>query len=45
MGKHNLMVMSLGELEIVLGIDFLRILQYVPFPRLDRVMVMNGSNA
>ena len=45
MGKHNLMVMPLGEFEIILGIDFLRKFQFVPFPHLDGVMVMNGSNA
>ncbi|XP_069152857.1 uncharacterized protein [Solanum lycopersicum] len=43
-GKHNLMVMPLGEFEIILGIDFLRKIQFVPFPHLDGVMVMNGSN-
>ena len=43
-GKHNLMVMPLGEFEIVLGIDFLRKFQFVPFPHLDGVMVMNGRN-
>ena len=43
-GKHNLMVMPLGEFEIILGIDFLRKFQFVPFPHLDGVMVMNGSN-
>ena len=45
MGKHNLMVMPLGEFEIILGIDFLRKFQFVPFPHLDGVMFMNGSNA
>ncbi|XP_015086935.1 uncharacterized protein LOC107030041 [Solanum pennellii] len=44
-GKHNLMVMPLGEFEIILGIDFLRKFQFVPFPHLDGVMVMNESNA
>ncbi|XP_015084310.1 uncharacterized protein LOC107027747 [Solanum pennellii] len=44
-GKHNLMVMPLGDFEIILGIDFLRKFQFVPFPHLDGVMVMNGSNA
>ena len=43
-GKHNLMVMQLGEFEIILGIDFLRKFQFVLFPHLDGVMVMNGSN-
>ena len=42
-GKHNLMVMLLGEFEIILGIDFLRKFQFVPFPHLDGVMVMDGS--
>ena len=42
-GKHNLMVMPLGEFDIILGIDFLRKFQFVPFPHLDGVMVMNGS--
>ena len=45
MGKHNLMVMPLGDFEIILWIDFLRKFQFVPFPHLDGVMVMNGSNA
>ena len=44
-GKHNLMVMPLGDFEIILGIDFLRKFQFVPFPQLDGVMVMNRSNA
>ena len=44
-GKHNLMVMPLGEFEIILGIAFLRKFQLVQFPHLDGVMVMNGSNA
>ena len=44
-GKHNLMVMPLGEFEIILGIDFLRKFQFVLFSHLDGVMVMNGSNA
>ena len=44
-GKHNLMVMPLGDFEIILGIDFLRKYQFVPFPNVDGVMVMNGSNA
>ena len=44
-GKHNLMVMPLGEFEIILGIDFLRKFQFVPFPHLDGVMFMNRSNA
>ena len=43
--KHNLMVMPLGNFEIILAIDFLRKFQFVPFPHLDGVMVMNGSNA
>ncbi|XP_027768491.1 uncharacterized protein LOC114074698 [Solanum pennellii] len=43
-GKHNLMVMPLGQFEIILGIDFLRKFQFVPFLNLDGVMVMNGSN-
>ena len=42
-GKHNLMVMPLGEFEIILGIDFLRKFQFVPFPHLDGVIVMNGN--
>ena len=45
MGKHNLMVMPLGDFEIILGIDFLRKFQFVLFPHLDGVTVMNGSNA
>ena len=45
MGKYNLMVMPLGEFEIILGIDFLRKFQFVLFSHLDGVMVMNGSNA
>ena len=44
-GKHNLMVMPLGDFEIILGIDFLRKFQFVLFPHLDGVTVMNGSNA
>ena len=44
-GKHNFMVMPLGDFEIIHGIDFLRKFQFVPFPHLDGVMVMNGSNA
>ena len=44
-GKHNLMVMPLGDFEIILGIDFLRKFQLVLFPHLDGVIVMNGSNA
>lgn len=44
-GKHNLMVMPLGDFEIILGIDFLRKYQFVPFPHLDGVMVMSGSDA
>ena len=44
-GKHNLMLIPLGDFEIILGIDFLRKFQFVPFPHLDGVMVMNGSNA
>ena len=44
-GKHNLMVMPLDDFEIILGIDFLWKFQFVPFPHLDGVMVMNGSNA
>ena len=44
-GKHNLMVMPLGEFEFILGIDFLTKFQFVLFPHLDGVMVMNGSNA
>ena len=43
-GKHNLMVMPLGEFEIILGIDFLRKFQFVSFPHLDGVIVMNGNN-
>ena len=39
------MVIPLGDFEIILGIDFLRKFQFVPFPHLDGVMVMNGSNA
>ena len=38
------MVMPLGDFEIIIGIDFLRKFQLVPFPHLDGVMVMNGSN-
>ncbi|XP_069144486.1 uncharacterized protein [Solanum lycopersicum] len=44
-GKHNLIVMPLGDIEIILGIDFLRKFQFVPFPHLDGVMVTNGTNA
>ena len=33
--NHNLMVMPLGDFEIILGIDFLRKYQFVPFPHLD----------
>ncbi|XP_010317466.2 uncharacterized protein [Solanum lycopersicum] len=43
-GKHNLILMPLGEFEIILGIDFLRKFQFVPFPHLDGVIVMNGNN-
>ncbi|XP_069147132.1 uncharacterized protein [Solanum lycopersicum] len=43
-GKHNLMVMPLGDFEIILGFDFLRKFQFVPCPHLDGVMVINGSN-
>ena len=43
-GKHNLMVMPLGDFEIILGIDFLRKFQFVSSPHLDGVMLMNGSN-
>ena len=45
MGKHNLMVMLLGEFENILGIEFLKKFQFVPFPHLDGMMVMNESNA
>ena len=44
-GKHNLIVMPLGEFEIILGIDFLGKFHFVPFRHIDGVMVMNGSNA
>ena len=43
-GKHNLMVMPLGEFEIIHRIDFLWKFQFFPFPHLDGVMVMNRSN-
>ena len=36
--------MPLGDLEIILGIDLLQKFQFVPFPYVDGVMVMNGSN-
>ena len=39
-GKHNLMVMPLGEFEIILGIDFLRKILFVPFSHLDGIMIM-----
>ena len=45
MGKHNLMVMLLGEFENILGIEFLKKFQFVPFPHLDGMMVMNESNS
>ena len=44
-GKHNLMVMSLGDFEMILGIDFLRKFHFVPFSHLDGIMIMNGDNA
>ena len=44
-GKHNLIVMPLGEFEIILGIDFLGKFHFVPFRHIDGVMVMNESNA
>ena len=44
-GKHNLMVMPLGDFEIIVGIDFLRKFQFVLFPHLDGVLVMSGSDA
>ncbi|KAH0751965.1 hypothetical protein KY290_006553 [Solanum tuberosum] len=44
-GKHNLMVMPLGDFEIILGIDFLRKYQFVPFRHLDGMMIMNEDNA
>ncbi|XP_015084245.1 uncharacterized protein LOC107027655 [Solanum pennellii] len=43
-GKHNLMVMPLGEFDIILGIDFLRKFQFVPVPHLDGMMVINEKN-
>ncbi|WMV37253.1 hypothetical protein MTR67_030638 [Solanum verrucosum] len=43
-GKHNLMVMPLGDFEIILGIDFMRKFQFVPFPHLDGMMIMNEGN-
>ncbi|XP_015084295.1 uncharacterized protein LOC107027726 [Solanum pennellii] len=44
-GKHNLMVMPLGDFEMILGIDFLRKFQFVPFSHLDGIMIMNRDNA
>ncbi|KAH0781034.1 hypothetical protein KY290_000632 [Solanum tuberosum] len=43
-GKHNLMVMPLGDFQIILGIDFLRKFQFVPFPHLDGMMIMSEGN-
>ena len=39
------MVMPLSELEIILGIDFLRNFKFVMFSHLDGMMVMNESNS
>ena len=39
-GKHNLMVMPLGDSEMILGIDFLRKILFVPFSHLDGIMIM-----
>ena len=44
-GKHIFNVIPLGAFEIIIGIDFLRKYQFVPFPNLGGVMVMNESNA
>ncbi|KAH0669920.1 hypothetical protein KY289_024413 [Solanum tuberosum] len=44
-GKHNLMVMLLGDFEIIFGVYFLRKFQFVPFSHLDGIMIMNEGNA
>lgn len=44
MGKHNLMVIPLGDFEIILGIDFLRKVIFIPLPHLDGMMIINEGN-
>ncbi|KAG6533506.1 hypothetical protein ZIOFF_007381 [Zingiber officinale] len=43
-GKANMMVIPLEDLQIILGMDFLRKTKTVPMPHLDGVMVMQESN-
>ncbi|XP_070013049.1 uncharacterized protein [Nicotiana sylvestris] len=42
-GKVNLMVISLEDFEVILGIDFMRKNRFVPMPHLDRVMIMHET--
>ena len=43
--KHNLMVMPLGDFEMILGIDFVLKFQIVPFLHLHGIMIMKEDNA
>lgn len=43
-GKHNLMVVPLGDFEMILDIHFLRKYQFVPFLHLDGITIMTEGN-